>query len=206
MEYKDINDYELLYLISDIQDDEVVCLLNKYEPFMKKKCMKWKSVLDKLNIEMEDLQQEVRIVFLEAIKNFKEEKNTVFYTYLSTIIDNKIKNIIRKMNTSKNIDAASCVSLSSICDDRELIEFITSDNEKIEKVLEVQEVKEKIYEFLYHLPLDKALVLELYLNHYSVPSISKLLDESEDGVRIILRIYRKKLKDYLQKLELSVLQ
>ena len=110
MEYKDINDYELLYLISDIQDDEVVYLLSKYEPFIQKKCNKWKMVLDKLGIEIEDLQQEIRIVFLEAIKNFKEEKNTVFYTYVSRIIDAKIKSLVRRMNSNKNIISSSCVS------------------------------------------------------------------------------------------------
>lgn len=205
MEYKDINDYELLYLISDIQEDEAVYLFHKYEPFIKKKCMKWKCILDKLGIEMDDLKQEVSIVFFEAIKNFKEEKNTVFYTYLNTIIDNKIKNIVRGMNTNKNIDVSNCVSLSSVLNDRELIEFIASDSEKIEKVIETEEIKEKIYEFLYNLSIDKALILELYFNRYSVPSISKLLDVKEDTVRITLRICRKKLKDYLQKLELSVL-
>lgn len=199
MEYKDINDYELLYLISDIQDDEVVYLLSKYEPFIQKKCNKWKMVLDKLGIEIEDLQQEIRIVFLEAIKNFKEEKNTVFYTYVSRIIDAKIKSLVRRMNSNKNIISSSCVSLSSLYFDKELEEFVSGDSEEVEKTVETLELKEKIYEFLYSLPMDKAFVFELYLNCYSVPLICEMLDVEKDSVRRTLRICRKKLKDYLHK-------
>ena len=159
MEYKDINDYELLYMVSDGTDEMMEFLLEKYEPFLLQKCDKWKSIVIKLHIGFDDLEQEVRVAFLDAIKKYREEENASFYTFVSSVVDTRIKNIIRKEMSDKNKSIVESVSLSEDYLDKALLDFIPDEKIHIEQDVEISEISSAIEKFLIDLPFEKACMI-----------------------------------------------
>ena len=81
MEY---NDYELLNMAKDNNEDAINLLYKKYEPLFESKAKKYYNFLSKRGYDINDIKQEILISFDEAIKNYKEENNTLFYTFLNT--------------------------------------------------------------------------------------------------------------------------
>lgn len=208
MSYQSVNDYELLYMISDSQDDNVALLLEKYEPIICRKCVKWSSVLKKMNLELEDLEQEVRIAFIEAVRRYREEECVSFYTYINVVVDRKIYNLVRSLETNKNKALKKTSSLFlpiSYTNGTSLgIEKIIDVRENLEEKIETLELEEAIHKFLATLPLEKAGVFELYLSGYSADAIATCLEKEINEVNRILRRIREKLKKYLLELDLLV--
>ena len=54
MDYREINDYELLYMISD-NDYSFEILLDKYKPFIEKKLRRYANCFKKYGVDIEDL-------------------------------------------------------------------------------------------------------------------------------------------------------
>lgn len=92
MKYDKYNDNELLYLISQKDDDALEILIQKYHPLIE-------SRLKKFNIKSynhDDFYQECLIAFYNSIKKFRDDKNGIFNMYLDTAIQNAIKRMLKK--------------------------------------------------------------------------------------------------------------
>lgn len=208
MKYKDLNDYELLYMISDGQDDNVTLLLEKYEPIISKKSVKWLSVLKKMNLDMEDLEQEVRVAFIEAIRSYRDDEGATFFTYINNVVDNKIYSLVRQLETNKNkaLQQTSSLFLSNYKDNGLgfKIDKVVDFRENIEEKAEVLEMEEAVYKFLNTLSIDRACLFELYLNGYSNEVIANCLGIEKENVYKRISTIKKKLKKYLLDLGLLV--
>lgn len=86
------NDNELLYLISQKDDDALEILIKKYEPLINKRLRSYR--VNKINYE--DYFQECLIALVNAVNRFREDKNGVFNLYLDYAIQSKIKTLLRK--------------------------------------------------------------------------------------------------------------
>lgn len=207
MNYRDMNDYELLYMVSDLSDDNTALLLEKYEPFLWKKCRKWEAIFKKMGYELEDLEQEVRLTFLSAISSYNEEVGASFYTYLNLAVDARFKNLLRSMQTHKNKAIVEALSLSSPTQKENitLMDVLMDPKNDVNLTLETHELEAAILSFLYELPPEMASILELSFHGYSVKSLSLLFEKSPRAISSILSRNRKKLKDYLVKKNLYVI-
>ena len=74
--YKDYNDYELVYLAQEQNEDAIEIIYQKYKPIIYKKCNKYIKVLH--GIELCDLVQECYLILDYAIKNFNQNNNNTF--------------------------------------------------------------------------------------------------------------------------------
>ena len=91
MEYKDINDYEVLYLVEENQSDYKEIMFKKYEPILKRLSSKFFYKMKNLGVEFEDVYQEALIGFNYAIDHFDFSKDLKY-------IDEKTYTEISKEN------------------------------------------------------------------------------------------------------------
>lgn len=62
--------------------------------------------------EREDLEQEARIAFLGAIRDFRSDKNTSFKTFAGLCINRKVMSVVRKYLNQKNRALSDYISIS----------------------------------------------------------------------------------------------
>lgn len=80
MIFKDLNDYELLYLIKEGNEEAYNLMLKKYEPFIKKLAYRFYGIVN------EDFIYDGYLVMLEAINKFDESFNKTFLKYFELLL------------------------------------------------------------------------------------------------------------------------
>lgn len=117
VDYKEYNDYELLYLIAEHNEDAHHILYDKYRYIVKLKAKKRLPYANSIGLDYNDLIQEGMIGLSEAIRDFKVEKNVKFATFANLCIDRQISACILSANRQKHRALNESVSLEdNICD------------------------------------------------------------------------------------------
>jgi len=194
MDYKDINDYELIYLIRDEDDNYKDLLFEKYYPVVNnlvyKYFNKYKDILDEYN----DLFQEGIIGFNYAIDKYDSQKNVSFYSYALLCIEGRIKDYIRKVRRNKNIIIKNAVSFSTLIFDDVYFEDIVATDDLTYNSIVLKELCNYLVNFKNTLTVNEALVFELRFNGFSYEEISKLLSIKKSNIYSYIRQIRIKFK------------
>ena len=96
------NDYELVALAKEGNEEAEAVLYEKYKPLIVSKSKDAIVRATHHGIEISDIMQEGYIGLEEAIRNFSEDDNTSFYTFAMLCINREIINYIRKNTKIKN--------------------------------------------------------------------------------------------------------
>ena len=148
MNYKEFNDYELLYQIKDNDEQAYEILEKKYMPIV---ISKFNSNSNSLyGMTLSDFTQEYRISLLKAIENYKENASS-FKTYLTICLEGQIHNLIRenfKLSNKSSINAFKNnsflsnlgIELSDILI-KKGVNFISEEILNIKQILTVVEFK-----------------------------------------------------------------
>lgn len=199
--YRDLNDYEIMYLVEE-NDDAKELLLEKYKPIIINMAIKYQKEGKKMGLELDDLIQEGYMGFYSAIKNYNPDGKAMFYTYAILSIKSKILNCIKKYNTYKHRTLNQSISLSqpiSSISDTTFIDLIVDDKViNPEDAVQELEISQKLKPFLYSLDIESAAIFELSLNGFSNVDIHKVLDYPLKNVANILFHIRKKFEKCLQ--------
>ena len=91
MEY---NDYEVVSLAQEGNEDAISLLYQKYKPIIIKKSKNAIMYAPHHGIEISDIMQEAYIGLDEAIKNFSQDDSATFYTFAMVCIERKIFNYL----------------------------------------------------------------------------------------------------------------
>ena len=171
-----LDDYELLYLTSDNNEEAINLLLNKYFKTIYSKCLKYSS-----SSNLDDYLNEGIQAFYEAIEMYNE--NTKFITYLNTCLDRKLLNYKKMYDRKKH----SILNNSTSLDDESIPENIYSDNRNNPELILLNNenytlLKNKL---LRKLNNNEELVFLLKEQNFSVKEISKILDKK---IKVIYRI------------------
>lgn len=102
MEYRDINDFEVLYLVEENQSDYKEIVFKKYEPILKKISYDFFCKMKNFGVEYDDVYQEALIGLNYAIDHFDFTKEDKFYTYAILCIKSKLKTYYAKNSNGKN--------------------------------------------------------------------------------------------------------
>lgn len=201
--YKDLNDYEVLYLIEENEEDAREIVFRKYKPIILNLATYYHSSAKKIGLELDDLIQEGYIGLYMAIKNYSDNKNVLFYTYATISIRSKMLNCLKMASTQKNFALNSSISLNNEIgsdEDTMLLELIGDNNSVIpEFSFESNEFEINIRNFLLQLPNQQSQVFELKLGGFSNKDIGSLLEIDSKRVSNVLFIVREKLRSYLLK-------
>lgn len=191
MNYKNINDFELIYLVKENNEDALNFFFKKYEPLISKIANYYYTNVKDLKIEYEDLLQEGRIGLYEAIKCFEIKQEVLFYTFAFLCIKRAIVSYLKRNTTNKKMVLASSLSFDETILN-ENISFLEPTN-----ILEEKYFINKIIEFKNSLDFIDSNIFELRLSSFSYSDIASLLDTNVKNVDNRLIKIRNKLKKYL---------
>lgn len=96
------NDYELISLAREGNEEAVNIIYQKYKPIIVRKSQDAIIRANHHGIEISDIMQEGYIGLEEAINGFSEKDNTSFYTFAVLCINRQIINYLRKITGGKD--------------------------------------------------------------------------------------------------------
>lgn len=197
MNYKDVNDNEMLYLIGEKDEEAEKILFGKYRNLIMKLAPKYLPSIQYRGGDFDDLVQEGYIGLYSAIKNYHPENNTLFYTFASVCIERQMATYCKRLSTNKQEILNYSYSLDIIPEDARdsFIETIPGDkdDEPLQCVMMADYV-EAIVDFKNKLSNDMACVFELRMNGFTYREISTLLDLPKSRIDSALCQIRTKLK------------
>lgn len=205
--YKDLNDYELIYMISENNEDATNLLFSKYKPIVLKLANEYyrkSKGIGQCGLELEDFIQEGYCALYNAIHKYSSAKNTIFYTYAIICIKGKLINLLVGNASDKYMALNSSISLNTNLkngsDDFDLMDII-SDRKSLNPVLalEYSDLEDKLEKLIFSLEFEEGIICELKINGYTGREIAKLLDDDINFVyRTIIKL-RKNLTILIEK-------
>ena len=190
MNYKNYNDYELIYMVRENDDVSYDALFQKYLPIIKRIACDYYRSYSTYGYDLDDFIQEGYLGFQKAITSYDEHKDILFYTFVTLCIHRKILNFCKRITCDrKNISNTNFV-------DYEEVPLIDSCMD-IDKIFSYRELLSTIWDIIYDFPLEYISVFELRMNQFHYSEIAQLLDittrRAEFMVRRVLKKIRKEL-------------
>ena len=194
MNYKNLNDYELVYQVRENDDVAYGLLIEKYSHLVEMLAKKYIKNNSNLGLEYDDLYQEGMIGVLKALDDY-DENNTLFYTYASLCAKREMDKVLLYYKRKKHMILNESVSLNQKIDNESnlLLEELIASDYNLEKEYESYDLYQKLMNYKYDLDLLDSSILELKINGFSSREISRLLDISYKSVDYRMRKIRKNL-------------
>ena len=191
MNYKIYNDYELLYMVRENDDDSYNELFSKYVPIVKRIAADFYKNFSAYGYDLDDFIQEGYVGFQRAVISFDEHKDILFYTYVTLCIHRTILTFCKRITCEKkNINHNQLVDCDSVS--------IPDNLPSMEEYFSSKEILKNIWDIVYTFSLDYACVFELRMNHFQYQEISELLDISIRRAQIMFRRVQSKIRKELQ--------
>ena len=183
------DDYELVYLAKDGNEDAINIIYDKYKPIIIKKSKNAIVFVTHHGIEINDIMQEGYIGLEEAIRNFSQDNEATFYTFANLCIDRQILNFLRKINGNKD----RILNEAIIIDDS--LEKTLKDNYNVEENLlgkdNNEQITKKIRDSLTEF---EKKVFDLRIKGYSFEEISNTLNKDLKSIYNTLQRIKAKFK------------
>ncbi len=187
------NDYELVNMIRDGNEDAKNILYNKYLPIIKKKTLNiYKYVQDK-GLDLDDIKQECLLAFEESIDKYNQDGNSIFYTFTNLVMDRSLATLVRDASGNKYKYLNEAIPIETLDDNTDMINYIRDDNINPMRLC----IYNDDYINLYKRIIDKLTDFEecvfvLKIKGFDNKDIAVLLDRDEKS--IINAMHRVKLK------------
>lgn len=201
--YKNINDYELLYLISENNEYAYNDIYTKYKDIAKIEAKKAYKKCNYLGISIDDLYQVALFGLTKAITNYKESEGILFYTCASVYITKEIQVFIRDKQRHKHSILSDSISFDKELDvDGTTLFEIYSCDQDVQSNYDSYLKCKKILDFKYLFPFLYSQIYELRLNGFSNKEIATLLDLKYKKIDNALTKIKNKIKKELNNIEL----
>ncbi len=194
---ENLNDYELVGLAQENNEDASSLLHEKYHPLIQSKSYKFFKYMRNKGVELSDLVQECTIGFEEAIKNFNPADDVSFYTFANVCMDRQLMSELRKQNREKHKFLNEAIPLETIDEnsDINLIDFIQDNRNNPENGLMIQEdfqeLSQRIMKELTHF---EECVFRLKLQDFNYKEIADILDKDQKSIDNAIQRIKTKIK------------
>ena len=190
MNYKLYNDYELISMVRENDEDSYDLLFRKYTPIIKKIAFEYYKSYSTYGYELDDFIQEGYVAFQKALVKYNPLKDALFYTFVVLCLHRNLISFSHRIsNDKKNISNTYFVSIDDT--------FLTDGINYEEDYYIRQDVFNSIWDIVYTSSLESICVFELRWNHFKFDEISKLLDIP---IRRCQTVYKKILFNIQKKL------
>ena len=171
------NDYELVALAQDNNEEAINIIYKKYRPIIIKKSKNAILYATHHGIDINDIMQEGYIGLDRAIKNFSQSEEASFYTFALLCIDRQILNYLKKVTSNKDKTLNDAVVID------ESLEKVIGDNTNIELAILLSDQKEiiieKIRDVLTNFERD---VFDYIIQDYTFEEIAKILNKEVKSI------------------------
>lgn len=175
--YKNMNDYEILYMISEGEEINFEILVNKYRPLIYNKIKEYEKFFKKFGYELDDLMQLGYITLYKTSRKYDIYNQSMFYTYFKKALENMIISNIRINRTKRKEVLNNAFSYDQTIPNTNISYIdIFADKEK-------QDLENELITFKNSMPALEAYIFELFYNGYTKLEMSILLDEDIKEIR-----------------------
>ena len=171
------NDYELVFLAQEGNEDAINLIYQKYKPIIIKKSKNAIVVASHHGIEINDIMQEGFIGLDEAIRDFSQDTEATFYTFANLCIDRQIANYLKKMTSGKDRILNDAITINdslekTMRDDTDIEKYFIfrDNNEEI-----TANIRQKLTNF-------EKKVFDLRLKGYSFEEIANILNKDMKAI------------------------
>ena len=179
-----MNDYEILYMVSDNIDNNFDILLHKYQPLIYKVVKEYVNFFKKFGYELEDLMQLGYITLYKTSFKYDVYNHSMFYSYFKKALMNMIVTNIRINTTGKKEVLNNALSYDEDIPNSSIRYIDLLPNNK-----KIYHLENELIIFKNSMPATLSYIFELFYNGYNKKEISFLLDENlKDIERDFLKI------------------
>lgn len=198
--YEDLNDYELVSVAQELNEDAINLLHQKYQPLINKKCRKYMKYLHNKGIELSDLIQECTIGFEEAIHNFNPADDVSFYTFANVCMDRQLMSELTRLNRAKYKFLNEAIPLETLEDEKDinLIDILQDNSQNPElDLLSSEEFKELYTNISKELTYLEECVFKLKVQGFGYKEIADILDKEEKSIYNAAQRIKTKIKSII---------
>ncbi len=200
--YKDYNDNELIYLIGEKNEEASNILYEKYSEVVNMKAKKYVNYAKNIGLDYSDLIQEGMVGLTEAIKYYKEQRDTTFSTFANICIEREIISALKKLQRKKHAALNNSLSLDYSIDEngKTILDFICTDDSDPSIKLENEDELRRIYDYLdKELTKQERQVFNLKMYGFEYKEIARLLNKSYKSIDSTLQRIKLKISKMLTK-------
>ena len=201
--YKNYNDYELIYQIREQDETSYGIIYEKYHPIITRMAQFYYNYNKGIGLEFDDLYQEGMCGLEQAIKDYNDN-TSLFYTYAILCVKREMERVIKKNRRQKHNPLNESYSFSNhLISNQELVlEDTLYDFISITENICFSDIYSSlIMHFKYELPDKQSQVFELKLNGFNNNEISELLNLNKKSIDGYIRTIRSAFKKYKNKIE-----
>lgn len=194
---KNYNDFELLYLISESNEEASTILYEKYKDVIDLKAKKYLKHASLRGLDYQDLVQEGMIGLSQAVRDFKNEKDVKFSTFAGLCIEREISSAIRRASRQKYKMLNESVSYDhDDKNERPWIEILADvkDKDPYDYVVEHETSTELFKKVNEQLTDFEQQVFDLKLNHFDYKEMSDILGKSYKSIDSAMQRIKNKIK------------
>ena len=195
MDYKTLNDYELISYVNESNEEANNLLIQKYEPLINKIANKMINYCPNSGLDVNDLIQEGRIGLNHAISYFNEQKDITFYTYAKKCIERKMISVVTSTKRLKHKVLNDSISYDVDLDGVSFDKILKDDESNPEKIIlnlnEQETLTSKINEKLTDFEKE---VFGLMLSNFTYKEIAAILDKDSKQIDNAIQRIKNKVK------------
>ena len=196
---KDYPDSDLMYHLNDSEEASDI-LYEKYKYIIDIVLNKYIKAAFLYNIDIEELKQEARFGFSEALYNYRDNKDASLSTFITLVIERRLKRVIDTASTIKNRINIEALSLDHVYSEEGMsLMRILGDN-TLEPLKNIAD-KERTYELFNNLKNSlsetELEVFNLMVEQYDYRKIAEILKKNPKQIDNTIQRIRNKLKKLL---------
>ncbi len=206
MDYKELNDNELVYLCGENNEDAYNVIIDKYNNCIFSTLKSLKKKYNVIGIEVADLYQEGLVGLMQAINTYNKQRDVLFYTYANACIKKSILSAIKRTFEKKNRILNNSYSLDNLVNDSKgsFYEIFKDESSEPNKILiNKEEEKELFNKLKSKLSENEIKVFELKIKGYKNEEVANIIKKDKKYVENTLFRINKKYKDFLSKDKIS---
>ncbi len=199
MDYKNINDDELIMLIQESSDEAKEALYIKYRYIVGIYVKKYKKVALSLGMDLSDLNQEALVGFSDAINNYNNTSS--LNTFISLCVERRIQGALLKASRKKNQVLNDALSLEHIynCFNSSLADIISDNNENdpLTKLTRDEHYEALLNDIISSLSNTEKDVFYLMIDGINYQDIANILNVSAKSVDNTIQRIKNKVKNII---------
>ena len=191
--HKNMDDNELLFLISENDEQAFETLIERYNSVIQNVINKYKNKANSIGLEIKDLKQEGLIGLTTAVKTYDSIKEASFRTYANILIERYIQDIIKSHSRIKYHSLNSAISLDTFSIEEQQSLYSVVERNDITPEIKLIDLENRL-EIVKLLTPFELKVYELKLDGKSNKEISKILEKTTRSIENTIQRIKIKLK------------
>lgn len=200
---REYNDFELLDLICESDEDATSILYEKYKPIIVSKARNMFRDYNHLGLDIDDFIQEGMIGLSEAIRDYQYHKDAKFNTFATICIERQMNSALVKASRKKHKNLNEAMSLDYVCGESEktLNDFLDDKNNiNPEEYFVMLETEKELYNSIRMKLTDlESKIFDLKLGGLSYKQIADILDKDTKSIDNAIQRIKTKIKEITEK-------